>query len=208
MKNYPAYGQWNTVAPHKDIFFVGGYPRGFLESDHVRGLIFGETFARVLWAVWSEVRTPNTRGAGGVPRPPRDRGVPATPLLAHARLRRRVVGLGPVAHARQQPGVRGRGAARPAPPHAGAMTPARYGRPTHRTETGALRAQAQSPHSPRASRRRRAPPAATQEEPRPPARRAPRRLAGAARIQEALRPGEPRGRGPPEGDRGGRKPRL
>jgi aryl-alcohol dehydrogenase-like predicted oxidoreductase len=27
--------------------FSQGFPRGFLESDHVRGLIFGETFARV-----------------------------------------------------------------------------------------------------------------------------------------------------------------
>ncbi len=30
MVNRPAYGQWNTVAPTTDRFFVGGYPRGFL----------------------------------------------------------------------------------------------------------------------------------------------------------------------------------
>lgn len=26
----PAYGQWNTVARHRDRFFVGGYPEGYL----------------------------------------------------------------------------------------------------------------------------------------------------------------------------------
>jgi hypothetical protein len=30
LTNRPAYGQWNTVARHRDRFFVGGYPGGFL----------------------------------------------------------------------------------------------------------------------------------------------------------------------------------
>jgi hypothetical protein len=49
-------------------------------------------FGRVLWAVWSEVRTPvNTRGAGGVPAPAPDPSAPTTAATRPAQRKRREI---------------------------------------------------------------------------------------------------------------------
>jgi hypothetical protein len=48
-------------------------------------------FGRVLWAVWSEVRTPNTRGASGVPAPAPDPNAPTTATVRPASRKRREI---------------------------------------------------------------------------------------------------------------------